>query len=61
MSSLCVTLPSPGNGSNKKQIDRAQWASSLGSRRIGMSSQAEKNGAPSTGVGVGVGVVEVDR
>ncbi len=46
VSSLCVTLPSPGNGSNKEQIDRAQWASSLGPKRIGMSSQAEKNGAP---------------
>lgn len=57
MSSLCVTLPSLGNGSNEEQIDRAQWASSLEPRRIGMSSQAEKNGAPS----IGVGVVEVDR
>lgn len=56
MSSLRVTLPSPGSGSNKEQIDRAQWASSLGPKRTGMSSQAEKNGAPNPGVGV-----EVDR
>lgn len=47
VSALCVTLPSPGNGSNREQIDRAQWAASLGPKRIGMSSQAEKNGVPS--------------
>lgn len=56
MSSLCVTLPSPGNGSNKEQIDRAQWVSSLCPERIGMGSQAEKNGAQSLAVGV-----EVDK
>lgn len=56
MSSLRVTLPSPGSGSNKEQIDGAQWASSLGPKRIGMSSQAETHGAPSLWVGV-----EVDR
>lgn len=52
VNALCVTLPSPGNGSNEEQIDRAQWAVSLEPKRIGTSSQAEKNGAPSLGLGV---------
>lgn len=47
VSSLCVTLPSHGNGSNKEQIDRTQWASLLGPKRTGMSSQEEKSRAPS--------------